>query len=209
MGSASRIAGLLAPLALLAACVTAPADPQPVQPIPTRLQFGVSGHAAPVVDADGRGQVTLIRDGADAPITVSFQNDVPADFELAPGHYEITAIGLLTCRGMEFDVDGGAGGRHLGTLRAEIIKTRYYVAMIAGHPATVPAISEFADKTGIAPGNIDNGPISTTEAAPCFIHRAGPGQTWRDRPLGEKILLGIGFAGFCAIALASGGFCAF
>jgi hypothetical protein len=209
MGSASRIAGLLALLPLLAACVTAPADPQPVQPIPTALQLGVSGHVAPVLDADGQGKVTLIRDGADAPITVSFQNDVPADFELAPGHYEITAIGLLTCRGMEFDVDDGAGGRHLGTIRAEIIKTRYYVAMIAGHPATVFEISELADKTGIAPGNIDDRRISATEAAPCFIHRGGPGQTWRDRPLGEKILLGIGFAGWCAIALANGGFCAF
>jgi hypothetical protein len=192
----------------LAACANSETTP-PGPPTPTTLQIGVSGYVAPVLDADGRGQITLTRDGADAPITVYFQNDVPSGFELAPGHYEINAIGALTCRDMEFDVDDGAGGRHLGALRAEIIKTSYYVAMIAGRPATDAEIFELADETGTAPSNIDDRPISAAEAAPCFIHRGGPGQTWRDRPLGEKILLGIGFAGFCAIALASGGFCVF
>jgi len=173
------------------------------------LHLGVSGHAAPVLDAEGRGQITLVRDGADEPLTVAFQNNAPSGFELAPGYYDVTAIGGLTCRDMGFEVADGAAGRHLGVLRAEIIRTSYYVAMIAGRPATDAEISELAQTTGTAPDNIDDRPISAAEAAPCFIHRGGPGQTWRERPLGEQILLGLGFVGFCAIALAAGGFCAF
>ena len=192
----------------LTACATPPAAP-PGPPIAVTLHLGVSGHSAPVLDAEGRGQITLARDGADEPLTVAFQNNAPSVFELAPGHYDVTAIGGLNCRGMGFDVEDGADARHLGTLHAEIVKTSYYVAMIAGRPATDAEISEVANESGAAPGNIDARPISAAEAAPCFIHRSGPGQTWRDRPLGEKILLGIGFAGLCAVALASGGFCVF
>ncbi len=128
---------------------------------------------------------------------------------LPPGRYSIARIGPLACRGLSFEVDPSAGARALGSLRAEIITTDYHVALLSGRAATGTEIAALAARTGAAPGAIDARPLVIPEAAPCFISLAGPGATWRERPLGEKILLGIGFLGFCAIAVASGGFCAF
>lgn len=44
---------------------------------------------------------------------------------------------------------------------------------------------------------------------PCFLSRGGEGQTFTDRPPAEQALLAVGFAAFCALAVASGGFCVF
>ncbi len=80
---------------------------------------------------------------------------------------------------------------------------------MAGHPAKPDDIAGLAEARSIATDKVDARPISVTRHAPCSVHQQGPGQSWRDRPLGERIALGFAIAGFCAIALAAGGFCAF
>ena len=97
----------------------------------------------------------------------------------------------------------------LGSIQAKINTTDYYVMLMSRHPATQAELAGFAAQTRTSLDDIDARPITIAEKAPCFAGTSGPGTTWQERPLGEKILLGIGFAGFCAIAVASGGFCAF
>lgn len=191
---------------LLAAC--APQDQAVGPPIPATIDLAFAGDVAPVLDAEDVGEIVLSRDGTDEPIVVPFVNGATAEFALAPGAYQVTHIGALQCRGMSFQVDPAAGARALGSIGGEIIKTDYYVALMAGAPATAEQVSTLAAAHGLAPDHVDAGAMIVTEQAPCFLHTAGPGQTWRDRPLGEQILFGIGFAAFCAVALASGGFCA-
>ena len=193
---------------LLAAC--AEQQEQAVEPpMPTTVELAFSGYVAPVLDAGDRGEIAFSRDGTDESIVVPFRNGATSEFALSPGSYAVTNIGALQCRGMTFEVDPAADARALGSIGGEIIKTDYYVALMAGRPATAEQVSTLAAAHGLAPDQVDAGAMIVTEQAPCFIHTAGPGQTWRDRPLGEQILFGIGFAGFCAIALSAGGFCAF
>ena len=194
---------------LLAACATAPADPQLVQLIPTSLQLTITGATEPVLGADDTGKIQLVRDGTDEPLGVEFANGAPAIVDLQPGEYRITSLGPLTCRGLSFDVEESSGARALGSVQAEIITTNYYVALMTRQAATATEISELAERAQTASDTIDSRPIMMAEAAPCFMGRGGPGTTWRDMSAGEQIMLGVGFAAFCAVALASGGFCAF
>lgn len=199
---------------LLAACATQPDTSQPPQLTPTALHLTVTGDTAPVLGTGSTGQIELARKGAPEPVGVEFENGALAVVELQPGQYNITRIGQLTCRGLTFEIDPpendqAASARALGSLRAKIITTDYYVALMSRRAATKAEVAELAEHVQAAPGTIDARPIAMAETAPCFLGTGGPGTTWRERPLGEKILLGIGFAGFCAIALASGGFCAF
>jgi hypothetical protein len=194
---------------LLAACATAPVDPQPARSTPTALHLTITGAVEPVLGADGTGRIELVRDGTAEPIGVAFENGVLAIADLQPGEYSISTLGQLTCRGLTFEVDPSSGARALGSLQAQIVTTDYYVALMSRKPASGAEVAALAERTQTAPTAIDARPIAMAEAAPCFLGRGGPGTTWRDRPLGEQILLGIGFAGFCAVALASGGFCAF
>ena len=200
---------MIAAAAILGLAACAEEAPEAGPPVPTEIELAFSGYVAPVLDAEGAGEVSFLRKGAEDAVVVPFRNGAPAEFALAPGSYELTRIGVLQCRGLEFDVDPAAGARALGTIRGEIVRTNYFVALMAGQPATATQVSALAGAQGLTPDGIDATPIALTEKAPCFIHRGGPGETWRDRPLGEQILLGIGFAGFCAVALAAGGFCAF
>lgn len=199
---------VLLPL-LLGACATAPSDPQPVQLIPTALQLTITGATETVLGSDGTGRIQLVRDGTDEPLGVEFANGAPAIVDLQPGEYRITSLGPLTCRGLSFDVEESSGARALGSVQAEIITTNYYVALMTRQTATAPEISELAERAQTTSGTIDTRPITVAETAPCFMGRGGPGTTWRVMSAGEQIMLGIGFAAFCAVALASGGFCAF
>lgn len=185
------------------------ASAEPAVPVPTVIDLGVFGAVGPVIGEDGTGQLHLKRADGGEPVTVPFQNASPSEFALAPGDYRITQIGELRCQGIAFSVGGDARLRALGTIRAEIVKSQYYVALIAGHPAKPDEIAALAEARSLDTAKIDARPISVTRHAPCSVHRLGPGQSWRDRPLGERIALGFAVAGFCAIALAAGGFCAF
>lgn len=214
MGHTLRIAGLMALLALLvAACTAGPADTQPAGPVPTAIRLTITGDTGPVLKTSGAGRIELLRDGAAEPVVIEFENGALAIHDLTPGKYSIASLGPLTCRGLTFEVidqPGGApGARALGSLHAKIVTTDYYVALMSRKPATGAEIADLAERTQSAPEAIDARVIDQTEAAPCFMGRGGPGTTWRDRPLGEQILIGIGFAAFCAAAVASGGFCAF
>ncbi len=213
MRPAPRILALIALLPLLlAACATgdtAPTEIRPAEVQPVAFRLTVTGKTGPVLGTDTTGRIEVLREGADEVIGLDFENGELTVHELPPGHYSIARIGPLACRGLFFEVDPSAGARALGSLRAEIITTDYHVALLSLAPATGIEIDALAERTGAAPGAIDARPLVIPEAAPCFINRAGPGSTWRDRPLGEQILLGIGFAGFCAIAVAAGGFCVF
>jgi hypothetical protein len=197
---------------LLAACVTedtAPPETQTARIQPVAFRLTVTGKTEPVLGTGTTGRIEVLREGADEVIGLDFENGELTVHELPPGHYNIARIGPLACRGLAFKIDPSAGARALGSLRAEIITTDYHVAILSLAPATGIEIDGLAERTGTAPGAVDARPLVIPEAAPCFINRAGPGSTWRDRPLGEQILLGIGFAGFCAIAVAAGGFCVF
>ena len=213
MKFAPRFFALLALLPLLlAACAAedaAPAEIRPAPPQPTAFRLTVTGATGPLLGTGTTGRIEFLRDGADEAIGVEFENGALAVEGLEPGLYSIARIGPLICRGLTFEVDPSASARALGSLRAEIIKTDYYVALMSLAPATGAEIEELAERTGAAPGTIDTRPLQAAEAAPCFVNRAGPGATWRDRPLGERILLGIGIAALCAAAVAGGGFCAF
>lgn len=208
MNTAQRIAALMALLPLLVAgCATAPSEAPPAQPVPTALQLTITGAVEPILDTDGRGRVALLSEGTAEPISMEFENGTLAVQDLPPGQYSITNLGPLTCRGLTFAVDQSP--RALGALQAEIVTTDYYVALMSQKPAAAAEIAELAERLQAAPEAIDARPIVLSETAPCFMGRGGPGTTWRERPLGEQIMFGVLIAGFCAAALASGGFCAF
>jgi len=217
MRPAPRSTTLTALLLLLAACAAEPDAPDAAQPprlTPTALHLTITGDTSPVLGTGTAGQIELTRDGAAEPIEVAFENGALAVADLQPGQYNTTKIGLLACRGLTFEVDPAqadqaANARALGTLRAKIVTTDYYVALMSRRAATGPEIAGLAQRVQAAPDTIDARPIAMAEAAPCFMGTGGPPTTWRDRPLGEQILFGIAIGGFCAIALASGGFCAF
>jgi len=213
MKFAPRFLALLALLPLfLAACAAedaAPTESQPARLQPVALHLTVTGDTEPVLGTGATGRIEVLREGADEAIGLDFENGELAIRELPPGRYSISKIGPLVCRGLSFEVDPWTQARALGSLRAEIIVTDYYVAFLSLAPATGTEIAALAERTGAAPGTIDTRPLQAAEAAPCFINRAGPSATWRDRPLGEQILFGIAIAGFCAAAVAAGGFCAF
>jgi len=202
---------LAAPL-LLAACAAANAPdsgPVPETPQPVSLRLDLTGRTAPVLGENGAGEVMFLRKGDDAPLAVPFANGGLAETELLPGSYNVTGIGPLRCRGLEFTVDGAAPARALGTIRAEIVATEYIVALMSVDPAAADDVGALAGKAGAAPGAVDDRPLSQREAAPCFVNRGGPDMTWQEVPLHEKIMLGILMAGICAGSVASGGFCAF
>ena len=213
MRPAPRILALIALLPLLlAACATedaAPTEIEPAQLRPVAFRLAVSGKTGPVLETGSSGRIEVLRDGADEAVGLEFENGELTIHELPPGRYSITGIGPLACRGLTFEVDPSAKARALGSLRAEIIATDYLVALMSLAPATGAEIAGLAARTGATPGAVDARPLVIPEAAPCFMNRAGPGTTWRERPLGEKILLGIGFVAVCAAAVAAGGFCAF
>ncbi len=213
MKFAPRFFNLLALLSLLlAACAAvevAPTEILPAPPQPVAFRLTVTGKTGVVLETGTTGRIEVLREGADEAIGLDFENGALAVHELPPGRYSIAKIGPLACRGLTFEVDPSAKARALGSLRAEIIATDYYVALLSLAPATGTEIAGLAERTGAAPGAIDARPLVIPEAAPCFVGRGGPGTTWRERPLGEKILLGIGFVAFCAAAVAAGGFCAF
>ncbi len=181
----------------------------PLEPVPTVIDLGVFGATGPVIGEDGTGALHLMRTDEAEPVIVSFQNGAPSEFVLAPGDYQITQIGELRCQGLDFSVDPQADLRALGTMRAEIVKAKYFVALMAGHPAKPDDVAVLAEARSIPADHVDARPINVTLHAPCSVHQHGPGQSWRDRPLGERLALGAAIAGFCAIALAAGGFCAF
>ncbi|MEE8455363.1 MAG: hypothetical protein V3R90_11540, partial [Limibaculum sp.] len=204
MGPVSRtiILAALFPL-ILAACADAP--PVPTASEPARLQLvafrlAVTGETGPVLETGTTGRIEVLREGADEVIGLDFENGELAIHELPPGRYSIARIGPLACRGLSFEVDPSAEVRALGSLRAEIIVTDYYVALLSGQAATGAEIAGLAERTGAAPGAIDARPLVIPEAAPCFVNRAGPDASWHDLPLGQKIMLGVVIAGFCAAA---------
>ncbi len=213
MKFAPRILALTALLPLLlAACAaedTAPPETQTAQIQPVAFRLTVTGKTGAVLETGASGRIEVLREGADEAIDLDFENGELAVHELPPGRYNIARIGPLICRGLSFEVDASAEARAFGSLRAKIIATDYYVALMSLEPATGTEIAGLAERVGAAPGAVDARPLVIPEAAPCFINRAGPNATWQDLPLGEKIMFGIAIAAFCAAAVAAGGFCAF
>jgi hypothetical protein len=213
MRPALRILALIAFLPLLlGACAAEDAalpEAQPAQILPVAFRLTVTGKTGPVLGTGTTGRIEVLREGADEAIGLDFENGELAVRELPPDRYNIARIGPLICRGLTFEVDPWTQARALGSLRAEIIATDYYVALLSLAPATGTEIAALAERTGAAPGAVDARPLVIPEAAPCFISRAGPDATWHELPLGQKIMLGIVIAGFCAAAVAAGGFCAF
>jgi len=184
------------------------ASAAPVEVVPVAFRLTVSGATGPVLTDGARGEVYLLRKGSKDPIGVGFESGTTVVQPLPPGRYSLAGIGPLACRGLDFEV-GPSSPRALGTLRAEIVETDYYVALMSGRKASGAELADLARETGVPPAGIDARPLGIPESAPCFVSKSGPGETWRDRPLGEKILLGIGFAAFCALAVSQGGICSF
>lgn len=171
------------------------------------LRLTLSGNTATVLGADGIGQFSLTRDGADKPLSLPFANGALAIQDLVPGRYQITALGPLQCRGLAFEV--GAAPRYLGAVSAELVKANYRVALMSRPRVPRADVAEVAAKTGVGPGGVDARPLEIPENSPCFLGPNGPPTTWEDLTLGEKIILGAGVAGFCVLAVAAGGFCHF
>lgn len=193
---------------LLAACAAQESAPGPgAGPVPVGFRLALAGDTGPVLDAEGRGRLELARKGADAPVSVAFENGGLTVHDLTPGRYEITGLGPLQCRGLAFEA--GAEPRYLGAVSADLVRADYHVALMS-RPSVPPAdVAALAEGAGIEPDAVDARPLDITESAPCFLGRDGPLTTWDDLTLGEKVMLGVGVAGLCAVALAAGGFCQF
>lgn len=208
-------------LLLLAACATAPAPGASSDsasgdktaasddtPSLVGLRLTLTGKTAPVLDANGAGEITLLREGGEAPVPVPFTNGGLAEAELAPGRYRLAGIGPLLCRGLEFEV-GPAAARALGMVRADIVETEYYVALMSVAPAGETDLGALAARAGTEPAGVDARPLDQSEAAPCFVNKAGPAMTWQEVPLHQRFMLALLMAGICAGSVAAGGFCAF
>ena len=136
---------------ILAACAEAPpvppaSEPARLQPVAFRLT--VTGKTGTVLKTGATGRIEVLREGADEAIGLDFENGELAVHELPPGHYSIARIGPLLCRGLTFEVDPWTQARALGSLRAEIIATDYYVALLSLAPATGTEIAALAEFLG-------------------------------------------------------------
>lgn len=205
----SRRALCIAILLLPAACATAPERPGSAaqRPVPVAVRLTLKGATATVLGADGTGQLSLTRDGADKPLSLPFANGALAIHDLAPGHYQIAALGPLQCRGLAFEVS--AAPRYLGAVNAELVKANYRVALMSRPRVPRADVAEIAAKAGVGSDGVDARPLEIPEDSPCFLGPNGPVTTWEDLTLGEKVILGAGVAGFCVLAVAAGGFCHF
>ena len=206
---ARRLAGIALSL-LLAACAameeraTAPAEAGPVS---VGFRIDLTGATGPILAEDGTAALELEGGGAEEPLSLGFRNGRLAVHELTPGRYEVTQLGPLQCRGLAFEV--GARPRYLGTLRANVIRTDYHVALMKPAVATPADVVALAERADVGPEAVDARPLAVTEPAPCFLSQHGPTATWEDLTFEEKIVLGAGIVGLCAISLAAGGFCQF
>lgn len=216
MTATPRLVALaLVPL-LLAACAVqdpavhlaeeAAASPEPGGPVPVAIRLSLSGETASVLGDDNTGQIALARKGADQPVSLSFENGALAIYELDPGQYQVAALGPLTCRGLGFEV--AAAPRYLGAIEARLVEAEYKVALMSRPSIADRDVGALAEAAGAPAGAVEARPLEVSEAAPCSLG-PGPGTTWDNLTLAEKVLVTVGFAGFCAIAVASGGFCAF
>jgi hypothetical protein len=201
-----RTAARMAPvLLLLAACATAGPEPDsalaPGEPRAAALRLSVTGATA-VLDTTAPISVELVRAGAEEPVTLAFTDGDLAMHELPPGRYAVTRIGGLSCTGLDFELAPGAAPRALGTLRAEIIRTDYDVALVSGSPATPADLAQLG-------GTAESDPLAVHRQALCHSSRDGDGTQFHDMSPAEQVMTVILFGGFCAAALASGGFCAF
>lgn len=194
---------------VLAACA-AGQDPPPeagAGPVPVALRLTLAGDTAPVLDAEGTGHIELARDGADEPVSLAFGNGALAMHELPPGSYEITRLGPLHCKGLDFEV--AAAPRYLGSLEAELVRSRYHVALMSRPLAAPGDVATLAERAGTSAEAVDARPLEVSEIAPCALGPDGPVVTWEDLTLGEKVILGTSAAALCALAVAGGGFCSF
>jgi hypothetical protein len=200
---------ILAPFLLGACAATAVPDaatPTLAEPTdgglrPIALRLSVTGATQVMHRGADPIPVELTRAGTEAPVALILENAALSTHTVPPGHYSITRIGPLTCTGISFDLEPGAGLRALGTLSAEIIQTDYDIALISAKPASPVDLASL--------DAADAAPLTVHRQALCHAGRGGQGTTYQDLSTGEQIMLGIVFAGFCAIALAGGGFCAF
>lgn len=199
---------VLGPL-LLAACAAAETAPPEAGagPVPVALRLTLAGDTAPVLDADGAGAIELTRDGADEPLSLAFENGALAVHELPSGRYEIARLGPLYCKGLDFEV--AAAPRYLGSLEAELVRSRYHVALMSRPVAAQADLATLAERAGTSTQAVDARPLEISEIAPCALGPDGPVVTWDDLTLGEKVILGTSVAALCALAVAGGGFCSF
>lgn len=197
----------LGPLAL-AACAAAGQGPGERDdavapaPVPVALRLVITGAAEPVFAPDRPIPVALSRGGAEAPATLEVRAGALSVAQLPPGRYAVTRIGPLACAGIGFDLGPGPAPQALGTLRAEVLRTEYDVALISAAPATPADLA-------VLGGGAEAAPLTVHRQALCHSGRGGAGTQFRDLSPAEQVMAGILFAGFCAAAVASGGFCAF
>lgn len=191
-------------------CVTAPAEPAPpetaavetVQLRPVALRLNLTGKAPAVFGGATAIPVLLARTGTQEPVAAEFTPGALTRLELPPGDYAVSRIGPMACSGIGFTLTPGAEPRALGVLDAEILQTEYDIALIGAGPASAADLAELGSGAQSAPLFIDR-------KALCHAGRGGPGTQYHDLTLAQKITVGVFFAGFCAAAVASGGFCAF
>ena len=53
---------------IVAACAETAPPPETGPVVPVRIELGVTGQVAPIVDADGRGEITVTRDGSEGDL---------------------------------------------------------------------------------------------------------------------------------------------
>lgn len=206
---ALRLGAVVLPI-LLAGCTATDEradEPVAAAAVPVGFRIALTGATGPILAEDGSGALELEAPGADEPLSLGFENGSLAVHGLAPGRYEVARLGPLQCRGLTFEV--GTRPRYVGTLRAEVVRTDYFVALMQPAVADPADVAALAGRADVGAEAVDARPLAVTEAAPCFVGEHGPATTWDDLTLEEKIILGVGVAGLCAISLAAGGFCHF
>lgn len=200
-GLAAALVGLM-----LSACVTTETEPQPVaaqtELRPAALRLNLTGKAPAVFGTATAIPVLLTRAGAEEPVATEFTPGGLTRLELPPGDYAVTRIGPLSCTGVGFTLTPGAEPRALGAIDAKILQTEYDIALIKADPATP------ADLAALGPG-AQSAPLFVDRRALCHSGRGGTGTQFHELSPAEQFAAGLFFAGLCAAAVASGGFCAF
>jgi len=189
---------------IFAGCAAAPKSPAPdaslgaAPPRAVALRLVLSGSADAVFPPGQKVPVELAYGDEGPVVSLDLVPGRRSLHDLAPGGYAVTRIGPLGCTGIGFAVGPGAAPADLGTLRAEVLQTDYDVALISARAASPGEL-----------GDAEPVPLFAHRQALCHASRDGPGTEYRDLSPAERVMVAILFAGFCAAAVASGGFCAF
>ena len=188
-------------LLLLGACATAPEQPEPAEeaaPRAVALRLELTGKAEAVAPGGGAIPVAVARGGFE-PVLLDFQDRALSVHDLPPGRYEIAAIGPLSCTGLGFEIAPGSGPVSLGTLRAQVLRTDYDVALLKAAP---PGPADLA-------GGAEAAQLYVDRQALCHAPRDYEGPVWDDLPMEQRLLFALMMAGFCVLTVAAGNICTY